>query len=227
MKIKKLHLMSNSHLDREHRHAFQETRIMLVHMMDELIQIMENDPEYKYFTLDGQSIVLHDYLEVKPGMRERLKKLIGDRRILVGPWYSLVDCFSVIPESIIRNLLYGNKVCGEFGTPMKLGYSIFSFGQMAQLPQVYAGFGIKDIVFYKSASKEALPQSEFIWSAPDGTEAFASRLGREARWNFYFDFDIPVILGGNAKKPGWQAKFTDDIRLCHMNDGKYVKQYST
>ncbi|MBC7961145.1 MAG: hypothetical protein H7X94_14895, partial [Vallitaleaceae bacterium] len=227
MRIKKLHVMSNSHLDREHRHAFQETRIMLVQMMDELIDIMEKDPEYKYFTLDGQSIVLHDYLEVKPQMKDRLHKLIKEKRILIGPWYSLVDCFSVLPESIIRNLLVGKEVCSEFDEPMNLGYSIFSFGQMAQLPQIYAGFGIKDIVFYKSASKEAMPQSEFIWCAPDGTEAFATRLGREARWNFYFDFSLPVILGGNAKKPGWQSKFTEEVRLCHMNDEKFVKTYAT
>jgi len=226
-KPKTLHVISNTHHDREHRHAFQETRIMLVQMMDELIRIMENDPGYKYFTLDGQAIVLDDYLEVKPGMSDRLKKLIRDGRILIGPWYSLTDCNAVMPESIIRNLLVGHRSCRKFGEPMKLGYSIFSFGQIAQLPQVYSGFGINDIVLYKGASGKALPQSEFIWAAPDGTETFATRLGKEARWNFYFDFDIPVILGGNVKKPGWESKFTDDIGLCHMNDEAYKTRYAT
>ena len=98
---------------------------------------------------------------------------------------------------------------------------------MAQLPQVYAGFSIRDIVFYKGASTEVLPQSEFIWRAPDGTEAFATRLGKEKRWNFFFDFDIPVILGGDAKKPGWQSRFTDPVRLCHMNDATFRNQYAT
>ena len=224
--MKKLHVMSNSHLDREHRHGFQETRIMLVKMMDELIEIMENDPDYRFFTLDGQAIVLQDYLEVRPQMRERLTKLIRDGRILIGPWYSLVDCYSVNPESIIRNLLVGDAFCKKFGESMKLGYSIFSFGQMAQLPQVYAGFGIHDIVFYKGASVKEFPQSEFIWRAPDGTKAFATRLGKEKRWNFFFDFDIPVILGGDAKKPGWQSKFNDTVRLCHMNDETFRNQYA-
>ncbi len=224
--MKKLHVMSNSHLDREHRHGFQETRIMLVKMMDELIEIMENDPEYRFFTLDGQAIVLEDYLEVRPQMRERLTRLIRDGRILIGPWYSLVDCYSVNPESIVRNLLVGDAFCKQFCEPMKLGYSIFSFGQMAQLPQVYAGFGIHDIVFYKGASVREFPQSEFIWRAPDGTKAFATRLGKEKRWNFFFDFDIPVILGGDAKKPGWQSKFNDTVRLCHMNDEAFRNQYA-
>ena len=198
---------------------------MLVKMMDELIEIMENDPEYRFFTLDGQAIVLEDYLEVRPQMRERLTRLIRDGRILIGPWYSLVDCYSVNPESIVRNLLVGDAFCKQFGEPMKLGYSIFSFGQMAQLPQVYAGFGIHDIVFYKGASVREFPQSEFIWRAPDGTKAFATRLGKEKRWNFFFDFDIPVILG-DAKKPGWQSKFNDTVRLCHMNDEAFRNQYA-
>jgi mannosylglycerate hydrolase len=226
MSVKRIHVISNSHLDREHRHSFQETRIMLVQMMDELIDIMENDPEYRYFTLDGQAIALEDYLEVKPAMRPRLAALIRSGRILIGPWYSLVDCYSVHPESVIRNLLVGHRVAGEFGEPMKIGYSIFSFGQIAQLPQIYAGFGIENIVFYKGCSRKHFPQSEFFWTAPDGSKSFANRLGREARWNFFFDFDIPVILGGDAKKPGWQSKFTDQTKLFHMNNEDYVRTFS-
>lgn len=187
---------------------------------------MENNPEYKYFTLDGQAIVLDDYLEVKPYMKDCLKKLVADGLLLIGPWYSLVDCYSVNPESIIRNLLMGDKVCREYGAPMKVGYSIFSFGQMAQLPQIYHGFGIHDIIFYKGASTKEFPQSEFLWIAPDGSTALATRLGKEKRWNFYFDFDIPVLLGGDAKKPGWESKFTDGSRLCHLNDAAHKQLYA-
>lgn len=229
--MKRLHIVSNSHLDREHRHEFQETRLMMVEMLDDVIRIMEEDPTYRYFTLDGQAIVLDDYLELRPQMRDRLTALIRAGRLQIGPWYSLVDCYSVMPESIIRNLLVGRQVCREYGSPdglpMPVGYSIFSFGQMAQLPQIYAGFGIRDIVFYKGASAKALPHSEFIWEAPDGTAAFATRLGREKRWNFFFDFDIPVILGGDAKKPGWQSRFTDGSKLCHFIDPAHKKWYAT
>lgn len=224
--MKTMHILSNSHLDREHRHEFQETRLMMAEMMDDVIRLMEDDEAYQYFTLDGQAIVLEDYLELRPGMRQRLEKLIRAGRIQVGPWYSLVDCYAVQPESIIRNLLVGDRVCRAFGEPMKVGYSIFSFGQMAQLPQIYGGFGIHDIVFYKGASAEAIPQSEFIWRAPDGTKALATRLGREKRWNFFFDFDIPVILGGDAKKPGWSSSFTQPVKLCHLADKEYCRQYA-
>ncbi|MCL2837998.1 MAG: glycosyl hydrolase-related protein [Oscillospiraceae bacterium] len=226
--MKKVHVLSNSHLDREHRHSFQETRLMLVEMMDDVIEIMENDPEYKFFTLDGQTIAIDDYLEVKPNMKERVAKLIKDGRLLIGPWYSLVDCYSVNPESIVRNLLIGHKVCREYGEPMKVGYSIFSFGQMAQLPQIYGGFGIDNIMFYKGSSAKVFEESEFFWIAPDGSKALATRLGKvNKRWNFFWDFNIPVLLGGDADLPGWEAKFTDDDGLCHLNDEKYNQTKST
>ena len=73
--MKKMHILSNSHLDREHRHEFQETRLMMVKMLDDVIEIMEQDKNYKFFTLDGQAIVLDDYLEMRPMMKERLEAL--------------------------------------------------------------------------------------------------------------------------------------------------------
>jgi mannosylglycerate hydrolase len=194
--------------------------------MDRLIELMENDADFKFYTLDGQSIMLHDYLEARPRMKERLAKLIKDGRILIGPWYSLADCFSVNPESIVRNLLMGREVCAEYGGAMQVGYSIFSFGQMAQLPQVYSGFGIHDIVFYKGASEKVTPKSEFLWLSPDGTEAFATRLGKEKRWNFFACFSIPVILGGSMLRPGWKSGFQEDVRLCHMIDERFRKHHA-
>ena len=67
--MKTMHILSNSHLDREHRHEFQETRLMMVEMLDDVIRIMETDDSYRYFTLDGQAIVLDDYLEMRPPHR--------------------------------------------------------------------------------------------------------------------------------------------------------------
>ena len=218
MSKKRLHVVTNTHWDREHRTGFQEVRYALVELVDKLIEIMENDPEFKNFVFDGQAIVLDDYLEVKPHMKDRLKSLIENGRILVGPWYSLPDHFSINPESIIRNILHGDRVCREFGHKMNFGYSIFSFGQMAQLPQIYDGFGINDIIFYKRFSPEIMKNSEFIWEAPDGTKALASHLGDLLRYNFFFHFTIPVILGGDALKEDWTVAFTDGTKLIKLID---------
>lgn len=84
---------------------------------------MEKDQEYKYFHLDGQTIMLEDYLQVRPENRARLQKLIGDGRIAIGPWYVLQDEFLTSSESNVRNLQMGYKLAQEFGGKWtKTGY---------------------------------------------------------------------------------------------------------
>jgi mannosylglycerate hydrolase len=200
--------------------------MMLVEVIDKVIDIMEQDEEFKYYTLDGQSIVLDDYLEVKPHMRERLAKLIKAGRIKVGPWYSLVDAYSAVPEGVIRNLLIGDRLCNQFGEPMKFGYSIFSFGQAAQLPQIYAGFGIDNIIFYKGYSSELFKKPEFIWKAPDGTKALTSKLSAFHRVNFFVHFTVPVILGGNMLLPGWKVSFDNNNKVNHPIDAQFYTQHA-
>lgn len=222
---RKMHVVSNTHWDREHRHGFQETRLMLADVFDKLVDIMENDPDFKYYTMDGQMVPFDDYFALKPGMKERVTRLVQEGRILAGPWYSLVDTFSVSPECVVRNLLTGHREAKRLGAePMKFGYSVFSFGQMAQLPQLYGGFGINTIIFYKGADKDVLKKSEFIWESPDGTQALTSRLGQFHRVNFFWRFTLPVIMGADPDNASeWFSSFTNGSKLCHMIDPHYSR----
>jgi mannosylglycerate hydrolase len=215
MPKKKIHVLSNTHWDREHRHGFQETRIMLVEMIEELISIFDSDPDFKSFTFDGQSVPLEDILEINPQLEGRLKQLVSDGRILIGPWYTLPDMTPARPEALIRNLLMGDKVCARFGRKMMAGYSIFSFGQIAQLPQLYAGFCIDSLICYKGAPKHVHKHPEFIWKAPNGDKVLCSILGKHSRMNFYVSFTVPVILGGDIFSDDWQAVYTNHRRLVH------------
>jgi mannosylglycerate hydrolase len=224
---KRLHVLSNTHWDREHRHGFQETRMMLVDAVDKLLGIIETDPDFKSFTFDGQSVVLEDYLEIKPHMRGTLEKHIRSGKILAGPWYTLPDCTPANPEALVRNLLVGHRTTEAFGPVMKAGYSIFSFGQIAQLPQLYAEFGIDCLIFYKGAPKQLIKESEFVWEAPDGTRALCSRLGPESRLNFFAYFTVPVILGGHMMRNGWRVDYTDQTGLCHYIDAASNRHVAT
>lgn len=221
---KRLHVVSNTHWDREHRHGLQETRCLLIEAVDKLLDIMEADDNFKNFVLDGQSVILQDYLEIKPQNFERLKKLVRQNRLHIGPWYTLPDMQSVAAESLIRNLLVGDRYCRQFGGKMNFGYSIFSFGQIAQLPQIYRGFNIENVILYKGFSPEVLPNAEFIWQAPDGSETLTSRLGNLSRMNFMLCFTIPVILGGDARKNGWEASYMSGNKLAHMIDNNFYNQ---
>ena len=122
--------------------------MLYIEMMDTLIDTMEKDKEYKCFHLDGQTIMLEDYLQVRPENRARLQKLIEDGRIAIGPWYVLQDEFLTSSESNVRNLQMGYKLAQEFGGKWtKIGYFPDSFGNMGQAPQLLKKAGIDTAVF--------------------------------------------------------------------------------
>lgn len=189
-----LHVISNTHWDREWLYSFQETRMMLVEFIDKLLTIFQEEPGYKSYLLDSQTVPLEDYLEVRPERTEEIKKLVRDEKLHVGPWYCCPEEFCVTGESIVRNLLIGHKIAESFGKVMKVGYSPFSYGQTSQMPQIYTGFGIDTILFYHGIDPDRT-KSEFYFEGPDGTRVLASRMGCMARYNFYFHVYRPTVYG--------------------------------
>ena len=142
-----LHVIPHSHWDREWYLPFDKHRVYLVELFDTLIDVMEKDPDYTYYHMDGQYVVIDDYLEIKPHMRDRLMKLIRDGRIHVGPWYVLQDEYLTSGEANVRNMLYGLRLCRSIGAaPVETGYFPDSFGNISQAPQIVRGFGLDNAV---------------------------------------------------------------------------------
>ena len=169
-----IHVVSHTHWDREWYLPFQKYRYRLVDMMDSLLKLLEEKPSFKYFVLDGQTVVLEDYLEIRPENRERLRKEIGNHRLFVGPWYILPDEFLVSGESLVRNLLRGHKISGDFGHTMKVGYVPDPFGHINQLPQILNGFGIDNFIFTRGMGNEVdTLGTEFYWETPNGSRVLA------------------------------------------------------
>ncbi len=170
------HYISGTHWDREWYRPFQEFRYLLVQLMDALLELMENDPEFKYFQLDGQTCVLEDYLEIRPENRERLAALIRDGRILIGPWFTMPDLFCAGDEALIRNLLMGRQIATEWGVePMPVGFICDMFGHPSQMPQLFSGFGIRDVVLGRGTNESTTPMF-FSWEGADGTTCFTFKL---------------------------------------------------
>ena len=168
-----LHVVSHTHWDREWYLTFQQFRFRLVDLVERLSKILEQDPEYRHFMLDGQTVMLQDILDVRPELEDPLRRLIGVGRIIIGPWFVLPDEFLVSPESLVRNLLLGDRICREWGTKMELGYVPDPFGHISQLPQLLRGFGIDTALFARGAGDQPL---EFRWAAPDGSEVLVCYL---------------------------------------------------
>lgn len=192
----KLYLISHTHWDREWYQTYQEYRYRLVRMMDDLIENLENIPEYKCFHLDGQTIVLEDYLQVRPENRERLEKLIADRRIIIGPWYVMPDEFLISGESLIKNLQIGHEICKAYGAePLKNGYVTDIFGHNSQFPQILKGFDISSATLYRGIADH--DKDTFTWQSPDGSRVTVAKLENERSYsNFYFAIRWPYEESG-------------------------------
>ena len=133
---KNVHIISHSHWDREWYMPFEYHRALLVKLIDNCIELFENDENYMSFCLDGHTVLLEDYLEIKPENREKIEKYVKNGKFKVGPWYVLQDEFLTSSEANIRNLLIGNKVAKNFGNVTKIGYFPDSFGNAGQMPQI-------------------------------------------------------------------------------------------
>lgn len=180
------YIIPSTHWDREWRYPIWKNRMLLVELMQELLGTLDTDPDYHCFLMDGQVAPIEDYLEVVPGDREKVSRYIQEGRIAVGPWYTLPDLYPLDGECLVRNLLKGIRVCRKYGEPLRVGYNSFGWGQTAQFPQIYDGFGLDFIICAKRVSSERAPESEFLWEAPDGTKVLTSRLGQHTRSAFYY-----------------------------------------
>src|SRR3954468_24465840 len=101
--IPELHVVAHTHWDREWYHTAERFRQRLVALIDELLD--DPPPAGESFLLDGQPVLLDDYLAVRPDRGGELSSSLRDGRLEAGPWYVLAD--ELIPggEALVRNLL--------------------------------------------------------------------------------------------------------------------------
>src|ERR1700687_998523 len=162
-----LYFVVHTHWDREWYQPFQQMRARLVAMTDRMIPLVERGT-IPFFHFDGQTIVLEDYLEVRPRAERRLRALIRARKIQIGPWYVLADSFLVSGESLIRNLEIGMAIARRFGRPLDVGYLPDQFGHIAQMRQLLAGFGFTTAVLWRGVGAD-VDRNRFTWEGLDGS----------------------------------------------------------
>ncbi|MDD6927522.1 MAG: glycoside hydrolase family 38 C-terminal domain-containing protein [bacterium] len=174
----KYYVISHTHWDREWYYPFEKFRLRLVSAIDELINIIEKEPSYTFY-FDAQAAVIEDYLEIRPENEKKIKRLIKNGNIVIGPWYIQNDFYLSSGEITIRNLIYGIKKSVKFGKCDMVGYAPDQFGNISQLPQLLREFGINSFVFGRGFAKFFInekgeldrvpPPLEFEWIAPDGS----------------------------------------------------------
>ncbi|WP_162011663.1 alpha-mannosidase [Streptococcus sp. S784/96/1] len=210
-----VHIISHSHWDREWYLPFEEHRMRLVTLIDDLCELFETDEEFKSFHLDGQLIALDDYLTIRPHKREQLARYIREGKLIVGPFYILQDDYLISSEANVRNTLLGHLESRFWGKPPKIGYFPDTFGNMGQTPQLlkqagidvaFFGRGVKPIGFDNQVLSDDQFQSQFsemIWTGADGTSILGILF---ANW-YSNGNEIPVEP--EVAKVFWDKKLAD------------------
>lgn len=193
-RLDKVFVVSHTHWDREWYQDFQSFRTRLVYMMDELLDRLREDVAYRHFMLDGQTIIIEDYLQIRPERKDELLKHLREGRLVAGPWYVMPDEFLVSGESLVRNLLTGFRQSRKMGfEPMKSGYVNDIFGHNSQMPQIFQGFGIDNAVLFRGFYGNGDP-SEMWWEGADGSRLLGLKLDEDRSYSdFYFFLRWPFL----------------------------------
>ncbi|WP_138495084.1 alpha-mannosidase [Paenibacillus pinistramenti] len=214
MSQKKAHIISHTHWDREWYLPYEKHHMRLISLVDSLLDKLDAGTEFKSFYMDGQTIILEDYLQVRPEQRERLEKHIQDGRIIIGPWYILQDAFLTSSEANVRNMQVGHHDAKRYGSPAKVGYYPDTFGLTGQTPQlmkqsginnVFFGRGVKPTGFNNMVSDSGYESSfsELIWEGPDGSKVLGILF---ANW-YSNGNEVPV--DEQEAKAYWKRKLAD------------------
>lgn len=182
----------HTHWDREWYFTKDETQVLLRNHMFQVIEFLEENEDIIYI-LDGQSVMLDDFIEFAPKWKTRVENLVKKGALRVGPWYTQTDLLLVHGESIIRNLYYGMKKALEYGDVMKVGYAPDTFGHSSQMPQIYKQFGIESSFFWRGFSELKAEKSDFIWKGIDGSTIFGINLATGYQGAKYLESDVDEL----------------------------------
>ncbi|HCF93645.1 MAG TPA: alpha-mannosidase, partial [Verrucomicrobia bacterium] len=225
------HVVSHTHWDREWYQSFEFFRYRLVELMDRLLDGMAADPGYRAFHLDGQTIILEDYLQIHPERAEQVREMIRTGRLRIGPFYVLQDEFLVSGEANLRSLLHGHIDCERWGAIEKVGYLPDNFGNCSQMPQLLQGFGIDSAVFGRGVEPfRADPEggksgaghkAELIWRGADGSELFTVLMTRWYNNGMNLVFQTPEEVDSALAETASTAT-ASDILVMHGCDHQPV-----
>src|SRR5256712_12558850 len=149
------HLIPHTHWDREWSLPRAALQARLVGVVDDLIERLQADPGYRSFLLDGQTVLLEDYLRARPDREGDVRALVKTGRLQVGPWYVLPDEQVPSGEGLVRNLLLGSADAERLGGRLDVLYSPDAFGHPPAWPTLAREFGIRYGVVWRGLGGEA------------------------------------------------------------------------
>lgn len=138
----------HTHWDREWYREFEVFRLRLLRVFDNVLDMLENN-KIPSFYFDGQVSALLDYLEIRPEKEGLVRTFIAEKKLYIGPCYTLVDEFLTDKTVFEKNLEIGLKISKDFGCTDFIGYLADTFGHSQNIPKIFKDFGIDKCVVWR------------------------------------------------------------------------------
>lgn len=158
---KKVIAYLHTHWDREWYREYEVFRLRLFRVLDNVLDLLEQW-RIPCFYFDGQTSALEDYLELNPEKEKLVRSLIKQKKLFIGPCYTLVDEFLTDEASFRKNLEIGMEYSKNLGCEDFLGYFADTFGHSKNIPSILKEFNIDKAVVWRGCSDE-IP-SEFLFN---------------------------------------------------------------
>lgn len=138
----------HTHWDREWYREYEVFRLRLVRVFDNVLELLENN-KIPSFYFDGQVCALLDYLEIRPEKEALIRQLISEKKLFIGPFYTLVDEFLTDRTVFEKNLEIGLKISKDFGCTDFIGYLADTFGHSKNIPPILKEYGMDKCVVWR------------------------------------------------------------------------------
>lgn len=248
--MKKLHLVSNAHIDPVWQWEWEEGAAVAISTFRTAADLCER---FDGFIFNHNEAKLYMWVEeYEPELFERIKKLVKAKKWnIMGGWIVQPDCNLPSGESFVRHSLYGiNYFWEKFGVRPSAANNFDPFGHTQGLAQILNKAGYKYYVFCRPDPNELPLPFVFKWRGFDGSSVYASRsydgygspLGKAADTIEAFianhkQDEISYRLwgvgdhgGGPSKKDledlaSLMGKYAGNITVCHSTPEEFFGGY--
>ena len=175
--MKKLFLVCNAHLDPVWLWTWQEGATAAIATFRSAANFCE---EYDGFVFCHNESLLYEWVqEYEPTLFARIKKLIEQGKWhIIGGWYIQPDCNIPAGETIIRQIMTGQRFFKKhFNVSPKVAINFDTFGHSRGLVQILQQCGYLGYLYMRPENiRQELPGSQFYWEGFDGSRILTHRL---------------------------------------------------
>ncbi len=236
---KTYHLIGNAHLDPVWQWRVPEGLALVKSTYRAALDRMKEYPDY-IFTSACASY--YKWIELsEPEMFEEIKQRYEEGRwCITGGMWVQPDCNIPSGESFARHFLYSQKYFKEkFGSIVKTGYNVDSFGHNGMLPQLMKKSGIDNYIYQRPNDNEEKPnlpkKNLHYWSSPDGSDVLAFRIPmgygggvQDSRWEYTQSLEQPqmIFYGVGNHGGGPSIEHLEEAEKLRKEEGKDVFIYA-